>query len=524
MTPRSFATRQIRFFARSVSQPVIAGIAHGMARFWPRLDMISAQVRLWWQSRSLAQQFATAAAAVLLFGMAILGFWVSERIKQGVMHNSAASGALFMDSHIAPLVQELATGGEISQSYRAELDRTLTHAAISNRVSAIKIWRTDGVIAYSNWHEKIGLKFKPTPNFTRALAGGISAEFEGQYHEQDGRERALQGPLLEIYAPVRDRSTGRVIAISEFYEAGATIKAALGRAEAMSWIVVGLVTLGMMAALSGIVARGSRTIEEQRNRLTAQVSELSMLLADNRELSQKVRRLHHRTAVINEKLLRRVGADLHDGPAQLLSLALLRLDGLVPLVPPKAPEGSGGEGVQASAKGAAGCDLEKIRHSLQDAMKELRQICSGLALPELANATLADVVRMAVRAHEHRTESRVAVDISELPLVVPGELKTCVYRFVQEGLNNAFRHAQAQGQAALARADAGKIRIEIRDQGPGFGVTVDPSARRLGLSGLQDRIESLGGTMEIGPAVDGGTRLAAHFDLDQLPTVDAEDD
>ncbi|MEQ1713762.1 MAG: hypothetical protein ABL908_20530, partial [Hyphomicrobium sp.] len=244
--------------SRDMSLNITTRTAGAIGRAWLAFGRLNRVMRGYWISRSLAQQFAIVAAAVLMAGMAALGFWVSERIKQGIMHNSAASGALFMDSYIAPLVQDLATGKEISKPNLIALNRVMKHAAISNRVSAIKIWRPDGVIAFSNWQEKIGQHFRPTQNFLRALGGAISAEFEGQYHEQDSEERALKTPLLEIYAPVRERNTDRIIAISEFYEAGADVKSLLARAEAMTWLVVAAVTALMMAALSGIVARGSR--------------------------------------------------------------------------------------------------------------------------------------------------------------------------------------------------------------------------------------------------------------------------
>lgn len=483
-------------------------------------------LRDYWYSRSLAQQFAIVAAAVLVAGMTVLGFWVSERIKQGIMHNSAASGALLMDSYIAPMVQELATGNEISPARRDALDRVLKQSAIGYRVAAIKIWRTDGVIAYSNWHDKIGQKFKPTPNFLRALGGQISAEFEGQYHEQDSHERALQSPLLEIYAPVRELNSERIIAISEFYEAGVNVKAVLARAEAMTWIVVALVTLLMMGALSGIVARGSRTIEDQRNRLKSQVVELRTLLKENHELSRRVQRASSRTAIINERLLRRVGADLHDGPAQLLSLALLRLDFLTPVAEKldAARAGSPAPGDQGQQAPAARDELEKIRVSLQEAMKELREISSGLALPELTRASLTEVVQMAVRAHERKTETRVHADIELLPGPVPDELKTCVYRFVQEGLNNAFRHAGGEGQHVAASAIGSRVSIAVTDRGPGFSNEPPASGKSssLGLSGMRDRIESLGGTMETGTANAGGGRVAATFDLNTLRVMDQQ--
>lgn len=499
-----------------------------MGRAWLALGRLNRVMRGYWISRSLAQQFAIVAAAVLMAGMAALGFWVSERIKQGIMHNSAASGALFMDSYIAPLVQDLATSKEISKPNLIALNRVMKHAAISNRVSAIKIWRPDGVIAFSNWQEKIGQHFRPTPNFLRALGGAISAEFEGQYHEQDSEERALKTPLLEIYAPVRERNTDRIIAISEFYEAGADVKSLLARAEAMTWLVVAAVTALMMAALSGIVARGSRTIENQRNRLEAQVVELKSLLDENHELSERVQRASSRTAIINEQLLRRVGADLHDGPAQLLSLALLRLDFLSPVVDQSESSTADAATLAAGSKSeAAGgrAEIEKIRGSLKEAMKELRAISAGLALPELGRASLAEVARMAVRAHERKTETRVEAHISLLPGPVPDELKTCVYRFVQEALSNAFRHAGAKGQRVSASAIGHRVLIEVFDKGPGFADKPVTGQKQpaLGLSGMRDRIESLGGSMIVGTAEGGGARVAAHFDIKQLRVMDRQD-
>lgn len=481
-------------------------------------------LRAYWMSRSLSQQFAAAAAVVVMVGMVALGLWVSDRIKQGIMQNSATSAALFMDSYIAPLAQELATRNEFSPATRAELDQIFKHSAINKRVSAIKIWRPDGVVAYSTWHETIGQWYKPTPNFQRALSGSIAAEFEGHYHEKNGQERTLAAPLLEIYSPVREKNSDRIIAISEFYENGAAIKSELRQAETMTWLVVAFVTATMLLALSGIVSRGSRTIEEQRDRLEVQVVELRSLLARNNELSRRVQRASRRTAVINEKLLRRVGADLHDGPAQLLSLALLRLDALSPLCEQSDARIEASQGTDVITA-TARQDLEKIRQSLNDAMQELREISAGLALPELGRASLPDVLQMAARAHERKTETRVDFDVVTLPGPVPDELKTCIFRFVQEGLNNAFRHAGGKGQRVTARALSCELVVEVEDKGPGFPTHWSgPPPTGLGLSGMRDRIESLGGTMEVGAVASGGARVTARFDISKLKVTDMHDE
>ncbi|MEQ1837315.1 MAG: ATP-binding protein, partial [Candidatus Nitrotoga sp.] len=84
----------------------------------------------------------------------------------------------------------------------------------------------------------------------------------------------------------------------------------------------------------------------------------------------------------------------------------------------------------------------------------------------------------------------------------------CVFRCVQEGLNNAFRHAGAQGQFVGFEADENVIRLTVRDAGPGFRLL--PSLDRkeaLGLAGLRHRVESLSGSFEIRSKPGKGTTI-----------------
>ena len=81
----------------------------------------------------------------------------------------------------------------------------------------------------------------------------------------------------------------------------------------------------MMGLLAGIVLRGSRVIAQQRGALEQRIGELSQLLAQNVELRQRVQGAAARATALNERYLRRISAELHDGPAQLLALASLRL-------------------------------------------------------------------------------------------------------------------------------------------------------------------------------------------------------
>jgi signal transduction histidine kinase len=135
-------------------------------------------------------------------------------------------------------------------------------------------------------------------------------------------------------------------------------------------------------------------------------------------------------------------------------------------------------------------------------------------LPELECLSLEEALELAISNHERRSSTSVGFKIPRDCPSVPASIKTCVYRFVQEGLNNAFRHAGGTGQHVSVSCDADMLSVEVSDKGPGLAAANAPSSESgLGLSGLRDRIESLGGSMLVRSAEGEGTRLRASFCL-----------
>lgn len=465
-----------------------------------------------WGRQTLTRQFLFAGSFVLLGGMFMIGFWVTERIEQGVTRNTATSAALYMASFVAPLVQELAHTDRVTAKTQAKLDAILKDTDLGRKVVSFKIWKENGLIAYSSRPAIIGMTFPPTPNLRTAWKGQVAAEFDTLDDEEDAHERAAGRPLLEMYSPIREVGTGRVIAVAEFYEMAGVLKENLLWSNLQSWFVVATVTLTMLAALSGIVIRGSRTIEHQRSALENRVGDLSALLAQNEGLRSRLQRGSQRTAEINEHYLRRISADLHDGPAQLLALALLRLDSLKPLIK------------EAKSESADEVNLDAIHASLTEAIGEIREICTGLTLPHLDELSAKQVLRQVVTTHERRTGTQVVLNIESTPDTLPRSLKICVFRFVQEALQNAYRHADGIGQEVRCRFDGEKIEVAVSDKGRGFARAKTSQAEGLGLPGLRERVESLGGNVEIESAPASGTRLIMRCAVAQENWADAEQD
>ncbi|HSF93797.1 MAG TPA: sensor histidine kinase [Thermohalobaculum sp.] len=449
---------------------------------------------------SLARQFALAASIILFFGMAVVGIWVTRQIEDGVTRNTAASTALYMSSLVEPLVQELATRDTLSPERQADLDNLRSQTSLGRKIVSFKLWKEGGVIAYSSHKEIIGQRFDTTPNLRRAWKGEVAAEFDTLEDDEDVMERAAGVPLLEMYSPMREIGTGHIIAVAEFYETAEALYDNLFWANLKSWLVVGAVTLTIFALLSVIVMRGSRTIDRQRFALEGRVNELSVLLSQNEELRGRVQRASRRIAEVNEQYLRRVGADLHDGPAQLLALAALRLDALKPLLD-QVSDGAGGPSGSHS-------DIQVVRESLTNAMSEIRNISTGLTLPELDNLSPRQLLREAAKAHERPTKTTVELDIQSAPEDLPKATKICLYRFVQETLSNAFRHAGGSGQRLSCRFDGTTLEVAVSDTGPGFDSSRKiETSHGLGLPGLRERVESIGGTLEVASDPGAGTKI-----------------
>lgn len=447
-----------------------------------------------WSKLSLARQFALAGGVVMLAAAVAGGFFVSNRIEAVVVRNTANATALYMESFIAPLMQDLATQDALSEQSRLEIGRLLAETALGQRVVSFKIWRPGGLLVDASNREVIGKTFPPTQNLQQAWAGEVRADFNDTGDEEDVAEHALGLPLLEIYTPIREVKTGKVIAVAEFYEIASQLKLDLIRARSLGWLTVGAAMLAIAGSLFVIVLRGSRTIDRQ-------LAALSELAARNLALRLRVQGAAARFSSVNDQVLRRIGADLHDGPAQLMGFAALRLDAL--------------QGRVTGDKALA--DLAAVQRAVKDSILEIRNISRGLSLPDIEQKSLEDILRGVAETHAARTGAAVAVQCNATAAEVPSAVKICCYRFVQEGLNNGWRHALGKGQEVRLSVQGDLLRLRVLDRGPGFAhlpVDFGSDESGLGLPGLTDRVESLGGHIEALNRQDGpGAELRMELDL-----------
>jgi signal transduction histidine kinase len=137
-------------------------------------------------------------------------------------------------------------------------------------------------------------------------------------------------------------------------------------------------------------------------------------------------------------------------------------------------------------------------------------------VPQLSELTLPETIFRAVKIHEQRTGTKVVLNMSDVSNEVALPVKITLYRIIQESLNNAYRHAGGRGQHVTVNCVNSQIRVEVSDQGPGLRKeSASWWDKHLGIVGMRERVESLGGTFRVESTPGQGTKILANLSLQE---------
>jgi len=144
--------------------------------------------------------------------------------------------------------------------------------------------------------------------------------------------------------------------------------------------------------------------------------------------------------------------------------------------------------------------LSDIRQGLGDALETLRDLARGIYPPLLADKGLG----AALDAQARKAAVPVAVEPNGIGRY-PQEIEAAVYFCTLEALNNVAKYAEASS-AQVGLADAGgELQFRIVDDGRGFDTSVTDYG--TGLQGMADRLEAVGGTLEVRSEPGRGTTI-----------------
>lgn len=454
--------------------------------------------RTHWRDLKLAHQFAIAGGAFTLGAMAFCGFVISNFVAESVIQQRAAATALFMDGVVSPLMRGLIEDGALSPLEVRRLDTLMNSPEFHARFPYLEVWLPDGTIAYSNSKSIVARRFALPPAATEAFTGRVVASFS-DLSAPEHIVRNISSRYVEIYLPVRQAPGDEIIAVAEVYENADPLERVLLNVKIISWATVGVTALVVMAGLFGIVLEGSRTIERQKRALSRRLQQSHALNARYRNMKEQAQAASRNVTELTDQYLRTIGADLHDGPAQMIGFATLKIE----------------QARRSDTPEARNAALSAVETSLTNALDDIRDISRGLVLPDIERLTLDEVIEHAVALHTRRTGVEVQLDNSVGAVRAAFAVSICVFRFVQEGLNNAFRHGLEEDQRVTAALTDGVLTLSVTNLNP-VGDRKGSTAAQpgIGLQGLRARVQSIGGTIKFARQ-DVESRLEMSLDLQE---------
>jgi PAS domain S-box-containing protein len=217
-----------------------------------------------------------------------------------------------------------------------------------------------------------------------------------------------------------------------------------------------------------------------------------------RESAKRLQYLSRRLLTVQEEERRHLSRELHDEFGQLLATITLHLH---------AAKAVAGEAAQSS--------LDESMALLQRAAAQVRSLALELRPTMLETGGLETTLRWLAEQHQQRTgiPTQVLGHVS----AVSGDPAIAAFRVAQEALTNVVRHARAQRVWIELSQRDGLLELVVRDDGVGFDVrqTLERAAGagNLGLLGMKERVEILGGALEIDSQPGQGTRIRISLPL-----------
>jgi signal transduction histidine kinase len=265
-------------------------------------------------------------------------------------------------------------------------------------------------------------------------------------------------------------------------------------AEHLRWSLVVTFGIALFGGLMLAIATTALTLRLER--------EVERRLKETTEARSDLQALSGRLVRAQEDERRTLARELHDEIGQSLSAIMMEAGNVEAAAPTSEIRD------RASSIGAT---AEKTLNSVRDLALLLRPSM-------LDDFGLLPALNWHAREMSKRTGLNVRVSADEASGGLPEEHTTCIYRLVQEALNNAARHAGARNLQVTVKSEGERVVFSVQDDGSGFDKGI---VRGLGLLGMEERVRRLGGTFQIDSQLGRGTTISAELPLAEMGEAEA---
>jgi PAS domain S-box-containing protein len=191
--------------------------------------------------------------------------------------------------------------------------------------------------------------------------------------------------------------------------------------------------------------------------------------------------------------------ELHDDVNQRLALVTVNLDVLKREIPSSADE--------------ALRQVSEVREQLQDLGKDVQALSHRLHSSKLDYLGLTAAVIAFCREFTEHKGVKIDLQCDAVPRTVPEEVSLCLFRVLQEALQNANKHSGSQHYEVSIRYEGDDISLTVSDSGIGFDLQQAMGGRGLGITSMRERLNLVGGELTIEPRTPSGTVVGARVPI-----------
>ncbi|HJR80849.1 MAG TPA: MEDS domain-containing protein [Anaerolineales bacterium] len=222
----------------------------------------------------------------------------------------------------------------------------------------------------------------------------------------------------------------------------------------------------------------------------------ALLLKEANEQHEQLRALSTRLVQVQESERRALTTELHDRVGQNLTGLSIILQNIKALLSDE------------TAKNLT-AEFGEAQTLVQDTTRHIRDIMAELYLPELEDHGLAAALEIYAERAVSRMNLDLIVDLPTIPLLLSSDIRVALFRAAQEAISNVLKHADATQLEISLERENGRVRLSVEDNGQGFepSATSQKEMPSWGLKIMRERIESIGGTVEIESEPGKGTRV-----------------
>ena len=220
-------------------------------------------------------------------------------------------------------------------------------------------------------------------------------------------------------------------------------------------------------------------------------------ITEERRLQDSVRFYLRECLIAQEEERKRLASELHDDTSQQILLLAHGTDTLASKASSYLPQ-------------ELRDDLERLYELTRETYEGIKRYAQALRPRILDDLGLVPALKWLAQELTNLAGIKVQVEIDSIP-VIPPEIQLVLFRIAQEALNNIYRHSEASEVSITLEYQEDTLRMTISDNGKGFEVLKRlsdfASQSKLGLAGMAERVQLIGGELEVTSQIEKGTKI-----------------